>query len=89
MPKKLKTGLVAAAIAIVVAIAVSYGLISQETGDEIRTQTDRTLNDEGTNDQPPATNDANAQPPASEGNQPQPPATSAPDASPTNEQSSE
>lgn len=87
MTKNLKTGLVAAAIAIVIGLAVSYRLISQETGDEIRTQTEQILNEDDATGQPPAKTDTNVQPSRSEGTQP--PATTTPDANQPNDQSSE
>lgn len=97
MTKKLKAGLVAAAIAALIGIAVSYGFISQETGDEIKTQTDQILNEDDATDQPPATNDTTAQPPAS-GEAPsqppvsddapaQPPATTEPQTQPNTQPS--
>ena len=64
MTKKLKTGLVAAAIAAIVGLAVSYGLITQKTGDEIRTQTDEILNEDNAAEQPPATDNTPAEQPA-------------------------
>ncbi|TWG95493.1 hypothetical protein L598_000300000970 [Mesorhizobium sp. J18] len=46
MPKKLKTAIVGAVIALVVGFAVSYGLISQQTADEIKSKTDEALTQE-------------------------------------------
>jgi len=46
MPKKLKTAIVGAVIALVVGFAVSYGLISQQTADEIKAKTDEVLTQE-------------------------------------------
>lgn len=47
MSKKLKTALVGAAIALLVGFAVSYGLISPQTGDQIKTKTDEILSGDG------------------------------------------
>ncbi|MEO9336564.1 hypothetical protein ABFT80_03885 [Mesorhizobium sp. SB112] len=89
MTKKLKAGLVAAAIAAIIGIAVSYGLISRETGDEIRTQTDQILNEDDAPNRPPATENTNAPPPTSGNTPPQPPATTAPEANEPTGQPSE
>lgn len=48
MSKKLKAAIVAAAIALVVGFAVSYGLISPQTAEEIKAKTEEVL----TNEQP-------------------------------------
>ncbi|TKT76101.1 hypothetical protein [Aquamicrobium sp. LC103] len=89
MTNKLKAGLVAAAIAAIIGLAVSYGLISRETGDAIKTQTDQILDQENTTNQPPATGNTDAQPSAQDNVSPSapadtgtpPPATTAPEAS--------
>ena len=69
MSKKLKTALVGAAIALLVGFAVSYGLISPQTGDEIKTKTDEILADDGTTQPVPdvsveAPTEATPEPPA-------------------------
>lgn len=46
MSKKLKAAIVAAAIALVVGFAVSYGLISPQTAEEIKAKTEEVLTDE-------------------------------------------
>jgi hypothetical protein len=46
MSKKLKAAIVAAAIALVVGFAVSYGLISPQTAEEIKAKTQEVLTDE-------------------------------------------
>ncbi|CAO4150228.1 Dynamin [Methylorubrum thiocyanatum] len=46
MPDKLKRTLLGAVIAVALAAAVSYGLISQQTADKIQTEANQTL-DEG------------------------------------------
>src|SRR5690606_29057011 len=48
MSKKLKTAIVGAAIALLVGFAVSYGLISPQTGDQIKAKTDEILSEEET-----------------------------------------
>lgn len=46
MSKKLKAAIVAAAIALVVGFAVSYGLISPQTAEEIKAKTEEVLTNE-------------------------------------------
>lgn len=43
MQSKLTKTIIGAIIAVALAVAVSYGVISQQTADQIRTQADRTL----------------------------------------------
>jgi cell division protein FtsN len=44
--KNLKTTIVGVIIAVVVGLAVNYGLISRQTGDEIKARTDEALTNE-------------------------------------------
>ncbi|OQM76303.1 hypothetical protein [Manganibacter manganicus] len=46
MSKNLKTTIVGVIIAVVVGLAVNYGLISRQTGDEIKARTDEVLTNE-------------------------------------------
>ncbi len=74
MPDKLKRTLLGAVIAVALAAAVSYGLISQQTADKIQTEANQTLNEgqPGTQPQQPpapspeAQNRGNPQPAPSE-----------------------
>ncbi|WP_183505976.1 hypothetical protein [Methylobacterium brachythecii] len=50
MSDKLKKALIGALVAVALAVAVSYGLISQQTADKIQTETNQTLSQ----DQSPA-----------------------------------
>lgn len=61
MTKKLKVAIVGTIIAVIVGIAASNGLITQQTADDIKDQTDAILSEDG--DQEPAP-DATAAPPA-------------------------
>jgi hypothetical protein len=54
--KNLKTTIVGVIIAVVVGLAVNYGLISRQTGDEIKARTDEVLTNEAAQpapDEPP------------------------------------
>lgn len=73
MSKKLKTALVGAAIALLVGFAVSYGLISPQTGDEIKTKTDEILSEDGATQPVP---DVSVESPSE--STPEPPADPAP-----------
>ncbi|MEH3116432.1 MAG: hypothetical protein PGN25_02170 [Methylorubrum populi] len=53
MPDKLKRTLLGAVIAVALAAAVSYGLISQQTADKIQTEANQTLNEGQPQQQPP------------------------------------
>lgn len=66
MSDKLTKTIIGAVIAIALAVAVSYGLISQQTADQIQTQTNQTLS-----------NDPSVQP-----SSPQQPAPTAPSPAP-------
>lgn len=46
MSKKLKSAIIAALVALIAGFAVSYGLISQQTADEIKAKTEEILTDE-------------------------------------------
>ena len=79
MPPKLTKAIIGAVIAVALAAAVSYGLISQQTSDSIQTRANQTLQ----NDQaapapgqkpPPPPENAIAQAPGQPGSSPQPPA---------------
>ncbi|WP_346016942.1 hypothetical protein [Methylobacterium sp. GC_Met_2] len=80
MPPKLTKTIIGAVIAIALAGAVSYGLISQQTADQIQTQANQTLqNDQGSlgptaNHPPAAPANTIPQAPAQPGSSPQPPA---------------
>jgi|GEM_PF-778043 len=84
MPPKLTKTIIGAVVAIALAAAVSYGLISQQTADQIQTQANQTLqNDQGSagpaSSQPPAPpSNAVPQAPAQPGASPQPPAPAPP-----------
>ena len=55
MSPKLTKTIIGAVVAIALAAAVSYGLISQQTADQIQTQANQTLqSDQGTASQQPA-----------------------------------
>lgn len=53
MSKKLKAAIIAALVALAAGFAVSNGLISQQTADEIKARTDQVLTEEEA--APPAT----------------------------------
>ena len=80
MSPKLTKMIIGAVVAIALAAAVSYGLISQQTADQIQNQANHTLqNDQGslgpTSNQPPAApTNTIPQAPAQPGSSPQPPA---------------
>ncbi|ESZ27964.1 hypothetical protein X734_11230 [Mesorhizobium sp. L2C084A000] len=46
MSKKLKAAIIAALVALAAGFAVSHGLISQQTADEIKARTDQVLTEE-------------------------------------------
>ncbi|KQQ20135.1 hypothetical protein ASF53_23710 [Methylobacterium sp. Leaf123] len=79
MPDKLKRTLLGAVIAVALAAAVSYGLISQQTADKLQTEANQTLNEgqPGSPSQQPAPspeaqNSGNPQPTPREPTQPNP-----------------
>ena len=80
MSPKLTKTIIGAVIAIALAAAVSYGLISQQTADQIQTKANQTLqNDQGSlgpgQSQPPAPpSNSIPQAPGQPGASPQPPA---------------
>lgn len=81
MSPRLTKTIIGAVVAVALAAAVSYGLISQQTADQIQTQANQTLqNDQPSNSpaqQPqPPTPPQNSVPqaPAQPGSSPQPPA---------------
>ncbi|MCJ2053881.1 hypothetical protein [Methylobacterium sp. J-070] len=80
MSPKLTKTIIGAVVAIALAAAVSYGLISQQTADQIQTQANQTLqNDQGSlgpgsNQPPPAPSNTIPQAPGQPGASPQPPA---------------
>lgn len=80
MPPKLTKTIIGAIVAIALAAAVSYGLISQQTADQIQTKANQTLQtDQGstgqTSSQPPAPpSNSIPQAPGQPGASPQPPA---------------
>lgn len=84
MSKKLKAAIVAAAIALVVGFAVSYGLISPQTAEEIKAKTEEVL----TNEQPaqPAPESPPAEPAAPTEPAPTEPAPQAPSPPPAEPQ---
>lgn len=53
MSRNLKTAIVGIIVALVVGLAVNYGLISQQTADEIKAKTDEVLTNEQTAPQAP------------------------------------
>lgn len=71
MPDKLKRTLLGAVIAVALAAAVSYGLISQQTADKIQTEANQTLNEGQPGAQP-------QQQPAPQTNAPQSPEAQTP-----------
>ena len=87
MSRNLKTAIVGIIVALVVGLAVNYGLISQQTADEIKAKTDEVLTNEPAPSEPtapapqtaPAPNAPSAeptQPPGQEAQTPaQPPAS--------------
>ncbi|AMB45351.1 hypothetical protein [Methylobacterium sp. AMS5] len=84
MPDKLKRTLLGAVIAVALAAAVSYGLISQQTADKLQTEANQALNEGQPGNPPPqqpapspeAQNSGNPQPAPREPAQPTPaPAT--------------
>lgn len=79
MPPKLTKTIIGAVIAIALAAAVSYGLISQQTADQIQTQTNQSLQtDQGSlspTSPQPAPQSPIPQAPAQPGSPPQPPAS--------------
>ncbi|WP_457105892.1 hypothetical protein [Methylobacterium sp. P5_C11] len=80
MPPMLTKTIIGAVIAIALAAAVSYGLVSQQTADQIQTKANQTLqNDQGslgpTSQQPPPPpSNSIPQAPGQPGASPQPPA---------------
>ncbi len=70
MSRNLKTAIIGIIVALVAGLAVNYGLISQQTADEIKAKTDEVL-----------TNEQVAQPERTQ--QPAPQAPSAPSAEPS------
>jgi hypothetical protein len=79
MPPKLTKAIIGAVIAVALAAAVSYGLISQQTADTIQSRANQSLQDgqaapaPGQKPPPPPEN-AIPQAPAQPGSSPQPPA---------------
>lgn len=79
MSRNLKTAIIGIIVALVAGLAVNYGLISQQTADEIKAKTDEVLTNEQTaqpGEAPQAPNVPSAgpaqtpsQPPASTGSQ--------------------
>jgi hypothetical protein len=82
MSKKLKAAIIAALVALVAGIAVSNGLISQQTADEIKARTDQVLTEEEAAQ--PAPQPAPDSPPAPS-TEPAPQASSPPAAAPQQE----
>lgn len=79
MPPKLTKTIIGAVIAIALAAAVSYGLMSQQTADKIQAQTNQTLqNDQSSpssgQQPPPPPQNSTPQGPAQPGSSPQKPA---------------
>ena len=78
MSPKLTKTIIGAIVAVALAAAVSYGLISQQTADQIQTQANQTLqNDQpsnGSSQPPPPPQNSIPQAPAQPGSSPQPPA---------------
>lgn len=75
MSKNLKTAIIGIIVALVVGLAVNYGLISQQTADEIKAKTDEVLATEQAT--PPGGSSAPAQEPAPQApSQPPAPTTS-------------
>ncbi|RWN95269.1 MAG: hypothetical protein EOS05_10760 [Mesorhizobium sp.] len=71
MSKKVKAAIIAALVALVAGFAVSNGLISQQTADEIKARTDQVLSEE------------EAAPPAPQPDSPAAPSTEPPPQAPT------
>ncbi|MCJ2013572.1 hypothetical protein [Methylobacterium sp. J-076] len=78
MPPKLTKAIIGAGIAVALAAAVSYGLINQQTADQLQTKANQTLQDDQTpagSAQPPTPpQNSVPQAPAQPGASPQPPA---------------
>ncbi|MGT2479866.1 hypothetical protein ACU4GR_15475 [Methylobacterium oryzae CBMB20] len=79
MPPKLTKTIIGAVIAVALAAAVSYGLISQQTADKIQTQANQSLQDDQASPAPgrpppPPPENAIPQAPGQPGASPQPPA---------------
>ncbi|MCJ2070924.1 hypothetical protein MKK75_19375 [Methylobacterium sp. J-030] len=79
MPPKLTKTIIGAVVAIALAAAVSYGLISQQTADQIQTKANQTLQDDRTSptsgqQPPPPPQNSIPQAPAQPGSSPQNPA---------------
>ena len=78
MPPKLTKTIIGAVIAVALAAAVSYGLISQQTADKIQAQANQSLQDDqappAPGRQPPPPENAIPQAPGQPGASPQPPA---------------
>lgn len=79
MPPKLTKTIIGAVIAVALAAAVSYGLISQQTADKIQAQTNQSLQDDQASpapgrQPPPPPENAIPQAPGQPGASPQPPA---------------
>jgi methylmalonyl-CoA mutase N-terminal domain/subunit len=80
MSPKLTKTIIGAVIAIALAAAVSYGLISQQTADQLQTKANQTLqNDQGSpspgqNQLPTPPSNSIPQAPSQPGSSPQPPA---------------
>jgi hypothetical protein len=77
MSKKLKAAIIAALVALVAGIAVSNGLISQQTADEIKARTDQVLTEEAAQPAPDS--------PSAPSTEPAPQAPSPPAAAPQQE----
>jgi len=58
MSKKLKAALITAVVALIAGFAVSNGLISQQTADEIEAKTEEVLNNEEATQPAPSTEPA-------------------------------
>ncbi len=86
MPDKLKRTIIGAVIAVALAAAVSYGLISQQTADKIEAEANQTLQtDPGTaapTPQQPAPRNPAPQDPSAQGPAPAPAPQGAPTARP-------
>lgn len=74
MSRNLKTAIIGIIVALIAGLAVNYGLISQQTADEIKAKTDEVLTNEQTA-QPEGTQQAAPQAPSAPSAEPSPPST--------------
>ncbi len=74
MSRNLKTAIIGIIVALIAGLAVNYGLISQQTADEIKAKTDEVLTNEQTAE-PEGTQQPAPQAPNAPSAEPSPPST--------------